>query len=186
LIREMRAKVLAAGLVAIGALTVLVPAAGAGEPRFDDSNGGGLPTVSSFGSVTLDGTSQLTTATIAPFVVVDDSGTRNGWNVTLQVPDFRNGTGADCSAGATATIPANTLSTNAPVVAPADGQTSMTGVTSAGFTDFTSAQKIVVATSGHGDGTYTISPQLLKLTIPASARADSYCTLATIAIASGP
>jgi hypothetical protein len=182
----MRTKALVGGIVAVATLLTAVPAVGAGEPRFDDTNGNGLPTVSPFGDVTLGGTSQLTTAEIAPFVVIDDSGTLNGWNVTLVIPNFQNGTGADCSTGATASIDTSTMSMNAPIVSPGDGQTSMTGVTSAGFTDFTSPQKIVVADVGHGDGTYVISPQILKLTIPATALAGSYCTTATIAIDSGP
>ena len=39
---------------------------------------------------------------------------------------------------------------------------------------------------GHGDGTYTVAPQILKLTVPASVYAGNYCTEATISITTGP
>ncbi|HWS46620.1 MAG TPA: hypothetical protein VN636_12220 [Acidimicrobiia bacterium] len=158
-------------------------AAGAAPPEFDPST---LPVVGPFGDVTLNGTPQLTTGSITPFVVADDSGTLNGWNVTMLVPDFRNGSGPDCSSGATATLGASTLAMDAPVVAPADGLTSMNGIAATGYTDFTTARTIVDAATGFGDGRYTISPALLKLVVPASVYAGNYCTQATIAISSGP
>jgi hypothetical protein len=156
-------------------------------PRFDDTNGSNdFPTVNNFNNVTLNGTPQLTAATIDPFVVVDDSGANAGWNVTLQVPIFQNGTDADCATGATASVAATGVSMNPPVVAAATADTSMVGVSAAGFTDFTAARKIVVATATNGEGSYTVSPQLLKLVVPVSTTADDYCTEATIAITSGP
>ena len=167
-------------------LSVLSAAPAIGDPRLDDGSGGSAPPISSFSPVALNGTPQLATASIAPFLVIDDSGTLGGWNVTLLVPTFQNGTGAGCGTGSTATIDATTLSMAAPVVSAADGLTSMTGVTSAGFTDFTTARKIVVADVGHGDGTYTVAPQILKLTVPASVYAGNYCTEATVSITTGP
>jgi len=164
----------------------IVITAGSG-PRFDDVNGDGIfPTVNDFQGVTLNGTPQLTSASIDPFTVVDDSGALAGWNVTLQIPDLKNGTGAGCATGSTKTLDATGTSMNPPVVAVATSDTSMTGVTPAGFTDFTSAQKIVVATATNGMGTYTVSPQILKLIVPSQTKAGTYCSTATIAIASGP
>ena len=103
--------------------------------------GSGLPVVGNFNPVTLNGTTQLTSATIAPFVIIDDSGTLAGWHVTLLVPDFRNGTGAGCATGATASISGANLSMNAPVVTAADADTDMTGVSRPGFSDFTTAAR---------------------------------------------
>jgi hypothetical protein len=163
-------------------------AAGAG-PRFDTDVpgvGGIYPTVNNFNNVTLNGTPQLTSANIPPFTVIDDSGTSAGWNVTLLVPDFKNGTGADCATTSTHTVAAAGVSMNAPVVTAGTGDTSMTGVSSTAFTDFTSARKIVVATATNGAGTYLVSPQILKLVVPSTAFVGTYCTQATIAIASGP
>jgi hypothetical protein len=75
---------------------------------------------------------------------------------------------------------------DAPVVTPADGGTSMTGVSVAGFTDFTSPRIIIDAAAGDGVGTYDVSPELVQLTVPSGTKVGTYCTLATIAIASGP
>jgi hypothetical protein len=156
-------------------------------PRFDDTNGGGVfPTVANFQAVTLNGTPQLTAATIAPFTVVDDSGDEAGWNVTLTIPALQNGTGADCATAADHTIAVTGISMNPAVVRVATTDTVMTGVSSAGFTDFTAARKIVVATATHGMGSYTVSPQLLKLVVPSQTAIGTYCTQATIAITQGP
>ena len=156
----------------------------ADPPAFD--NGIGAPTIGKFNPVTLNGTEQLTSASLAPFVIVDDSGALAGWHVTLVVPNFLNGTGADCSVGATSVIPGANLSMNAPVVNAADAPTDMTGVTAAGFTDFTTARTIISAAAGAGAGTYDVAPQILKLIVPANVLVGDYCTRATIAVTSGP
>jgi hypothetical protein len=136
--------------------------------------------------VTLNGIAQLTTATVSPFIISDDSGALAGWNVTLTVPQFANGTGADCTTDATATIPATSVAMNAALVTPADGLTDMTDVSSEGFTDFTSPQKIIVATVGNGAGRFAVTPALLRFEVPEYIRPGAYCTQATIAITSGP
>jgi hypothetical protein len=172
----------------VGALAIVVLAAvpASATLRIDDGNGGSSPVISDFGDVTLTGTAQLTTATIAPFTVIDDTGSGAGWNLSLQVPDFQNGTGVGCTTGATATIAANTLSMDAPVVAPADDQTVMDGVTAQAFIDFTSPQKIIIADINEGAGTYTVSPQVMRLTVPSNTFAGDYCTEVTLALSSGP
>lgn len=156
----------------------------ADPPAFDA--GAGLPTVGNFNPVTLNGTDQLTSATIAPFVIADNSGALAGWHVTLTVPNFRNGSGADCSVGATAAIAGANVSMQPPVVNAADILTSMTGVTSTGFTDFTTPRSIITASAGNGAGTYDVAPELLKLIVPANTLVGAYCTEATIAITTGP
>jgi hypothetical protein len=178
-----------AKVVGIAVATCLVALASAGSasaapPAFDP--GAGFPTVGNFNPVTLNGTDQLTSATIAPFVITDDSGALAGWNVTLTVPNFQNGTGPDCSTGATASIAGANLSMSAPVVAAADGTTTMDGVTSAGFTDFTTPRQIIDAAAGNGAGTYDVAPALLRLIVPANTLVGAYCTQATIAITAGP
>ncbi len=82
-------------------------------PRFDTAVAGGTiyPTVGNFNNVTMNGTPQLTSAVIAPFTVIDDSGTGAGWSVSLLVPNFTDG-------GTPANIvPAAGVEMNAPVVA---------------------------------------------------------------------
>ena len=178
----MRAKWCGFGSIALVVLLATAVPATAG-PQFV---GGTPPNVGDFGPVTLNGVPQLTTATMDTFQVLDDSITPAGWNVTLQIPDLQNGTGGDCSTGATASIPGSNISMDAPAVAPADGLTSMTGVTSAGYTDFTSPQIIIDAQNGDGGGTYNVSPALVRLIVPDSTLAGTYCTVATLAINVGP
>ena len=165
---------------------VLVPAATAhaDPPQFDP--GSGLPTVGGFSPVSLNGTDQLSSATIAPFVIIDNSGAFAGWHVTLLVPPLADGTGADCSTAPTDTIPAVDLSMSAPVVTAGDGTTSMSGVTTEGFTDFSTPRTIIAAATGFGAGTYDVAPEILKLIVPADTLTGAYCTQATIAITSGP
>jgi hypothetical protein len=173
-------------------------------PRFDDTYndeaaGGNFPVVGNFNDVTMNGTPQLTSATIDPFVVIDDSGSGNGWKVTLQVTQFT---------GVTVTnhVPSTGMSMNPPVVAPGTSGSAMGGVWGRGWTDFqTSARHIVEADptdpaiGGHnggaptvdgvavaGMGTYLVSPQILKLVVPVNAHADTYTATATIAVSSGP
>jgi hypothetical protein len=174
-----------AGVLVAAALMAFTSAspAPADPPQFD---GGAVPTVGDFNPVTLNGTDQLTSATITPFVVKDDSGALAGWNVTLLVPDFRNGTGADCATDATASIAGANVSMNAPVVTAADISTSMTGITASGFTDFTTPRKIIVADAGDGAGTYDVAPGILNLIVPATSLVGAYCSEATIAITTGP
>ena len=169
--------------VALVAVVTASPAP-ADPPGFD--SGLGVPTIGDFNPVTLNGTNQLTSAGITPFAVTDASGALAGWNVTLLVPDLRNGTGIDCATNATASIGGANVSMDAPVVTAADGTTTMTGVTAAGFTDFTTPRKIVAAAAGDGAGTYDVAPAILNLIVPANTIAGTYCTQATIAITSGP
>ncbi|MCU1464771.1 MAG: hypothetical protein JWM72_699 [Actinomycetia bacterium] len=170
--------------------------AGAG-PRFDTAvaTGAVFPTVGNFANVTMNGTPQLTSASIAPFTVIDDSGTGAGWHVTLLVPNFTSGANV---------LPAAGVQMNAVVVAPGNTDSAMGGVWSDPNVDFTTAKTIVEAnpadtthnggaplgpdglTKVAGVGTYLVSPQILKLIVPANALAGAYTTTATIAIVNTP
>ncbi len=169
-------------------------------PRFDTATAGATvyPTVGNFNNVTMNGTPQLTSAVIAPFTVIDDSGSGAGWHVTLLLPNF-----------ADAATPAHVVSAtgaqmNAPVVAAANTDSVMGGVWASPNVDFTSAKTLVHAdpadlthsggapvgpdgvTTVAGMGTYLVSPQILKLIVPANSIAASYTSAATIAIVNGP
>jgi hypothetical protein len=171
--------------------------AGSG-PRFDTAAAGGAvyPTVGAFNNVAMNGSPQLTSASIAPFTVIDDSGTGAGWHVTLLVPDFASVAGN--------VVPAAGAQMNAPVVAAGNTDSLMGGVWSNPNGDFTTAKTIVDAdpadvahnggaplgpdgvTKVAGVGTYLVSPQILKLVVPANALADTYSTTATIAMVNVP
>src|SRR4249919_3507900 len=76
----------------------------AGTLNFD----GGAPAIGNFSGVTLNGTPQLTSLSVDPFTVVDATGTGDGWNVLLTVPDLDD--------GASHTIASSNISMTAPVV----------------------------------------------------------------------
>jgi hypothetical protein len=160
-----------------------------------------FPTVGNFNNVTMNGTPQLTSAAIDPFTVIDDSGSGAGWHVTLAVPDFTDGL---VLPAVSHVLPAAGVQMNAVVVASGNAGSAMGGVWADPNVDFTTAKTIAVAdpadlthsggaplgpdgvTKVAGMGTYLISPQILKLIVPANAIAGAYTTTATIAIVSGP
>jgi len=146
----------------------------AGTLDFDPA---GAPAIGNFTAVTLDGTPQLTSLTVDPFTIIDSTGSANGWNVLLTIPDLVNG--AD-------TIAASNVSMSAPVVTPAAGadMTGVVGNASAG--GFDAGEKIVTAAIGEGQGTYLVSPRILKLTVPNTALVGTYVSAGTIAVVDGP
>ena len=145
----------------------------AGTLNFD----GGAPAIGNFSGVTLNGTPQLTSLTVDPFTVVDATGSGDGWNVLLTVPNLSDGTD---------TIAASNISMTAPVVTAA-ATSNMTGVTgNASAGGFAAGEKIVTAALGEGQGTYLVAPRILKLTIPVTTIAGAYTTAATIATVDGP
>jgi hypothetical protein len=168
-------------------------------PRFDTAVATGTvyPTVGNFNNVTMNGTPQLTSAVIDPFTIIDDSGSGAGWHVTLLVPDFTDGVPAHVVDAAGAQM-------NAAVIAAGNADSAMGGVWADPIVDFTSAKTIITAdpadathnggaplasdgvTPVAGMGTYLVSPQILKLVVPADSIAGAYTTTATIAIVNGP
>src|SRR5271154_3474021 len=154
---------------ATGSLTIT-----AGTLNFD----GGAPAIGDFSGVTLNGTPQLTSLTVAPFTVVDATGSGDGWNVLLTVPDLADGGGH--------TILASNISMTAPVVTTA-ATSSITGVVGhASAGGFNAGEKIVTASATNGEGTYLVAPRILKLTIPVTTQAGAYTSAATIQTVDGP
>ena len=146
---------------------------GAGTLDFDPA---GAPAIGNFAGVTLDGTPQLTSLTVSPFTIIDSTGSGLGWNVLLTIPDLVNG--GD-------TITASNVSMSAPVVSAAAGS-SLGGVVAHAGPSFASGVKIVTASATNGEGTYLVSPRILKLTVPDTAQVGTYLSAGTIAVVSGP
>ena len=168
----LTAAILLAAIVAAPAqadLTVI-----AGTLDFDPA---GAPAIGNFTTVTLDGTPQLTSLTVNPFTIIDSTGSASGWNVLLTIPNLVNG--GD-------TILASNVSMSAPIVTAAAGA-SMTGVVAhASAGGFNAGEKIVTAAAAQGEGTYLVSPRILKLTVPDTALVGTYVSAGTIAVVSGP
>jgi hypothetical protein len=172
LIGVLSAALLLAAMVAAPASADLT--VNAGTLDFDPA---GAPAIGNFTAVTLDDTPQLTSLTVDPFTIIDSTGSADGWNVLLTIPDLVNGTD---------TIAASNVSMSAPIVTAAAGA-DMTGVVphaSAG--GFDAGEKIVTAAAGEGQGTYLVSPKILKLTVPDTALVGTYVSAGTIAVVDGP
>ena len=141
---------------------------------------GGAPAIGNFSGVTLNGTPQLTSLAVDPFTVVDATGSGDGWNVLLTIPDL--------SDGHSHTIVASNISMTAPVVTAATTSdiTNVVGNASAG--NFATGEQIVTAAAGSGEGTYLVAPRILKLTIPVTTIAAGfpYTSAATIQTVDGP
>lgn len=168
----LTAAMLIAAIVAAPAQADLTVSAGTLD--FDPA---GAPAIGNFTGVTLDGTPQLTSLTVAPFTIIDSSGSAAGWNVLLTIPNLVNG--GD-------TIAASNVSMSAPIVTTAAGA-SITGVTAhASAGGFAAGEKIVIATATHGEGTYLVSPRILKLTVPDTALLGTYVSAGSIQVVSGP
>ena len=170
----LTAAVLVAAMVAGPAGASVSLTITAGTLNFD----GGAPSIGNFSGVTLNGTPQLTSLTVAPFTVVDATGSGDGWNILLTVPDL--------SDGASHTILASNISMTAPTVTAAatSVMTGVAGHASAG--GFNTGEKIVTAAATDGEGTYLVAPRILKLTIPVTTIAGVYTSAATIATVDGP
>jgi hypothetical protein len=147
----------------------------AGTLDFDPT---GSPTFSAFGPVTLNGTPQLTSANITPFTVVDATGSGAGWHVLLTVPNLVNG--GD-------TIAATNITMSAPVVQGAAGS-STTGLVESAVTGvgLAAGVTIVSAPLTDGEGTYLISPRILKVTVPDTAQVGTYTSLAVVTVVTAP
>jgi len=148
----------------------------AGTLDFDPT--GSSPVFSVFSPVTLNGTPQLTSAMITPFTVVDATGSGAGWHVVLTVPNLVNG--GD-------TIAATNVTMSAPVVQGAAGSdTSLLTESAVTGVGLATGVTIVSAALTGGEGTYLVSPRILKVTVPDTAQAGTYTSAATVTIVTAP
>jgi WxL domain surface cell wall-binding len=168
--------VLLAAMAAAPANASISLAISPGTLNFD----GGAPTIGNFSNVTLNGTPQLTSLSITPFTVVDATGTGDGWNVLLTIPDLTD--------AATDVIASTNITMTAPVVTAAS-PSSITGVSGVAITagsGLATGDEIVTAAATDGEGTYLVAPRILKLTIPVTTLKGTYTSAATIATVDGP
>jgi len=147
----------------------------------------GTTLIGNFAGVTLNGNDQLTTAKITPFTVISADGTDAGWTLNLYIPTFA-GTGAGTGTNA---IAATNVGMDAPIVKMADGAGGAFDGTTAGSpigTGFDGGGNgVMIATSAVGAtaaGTFTISPQTLRMLIPDNTEGtDTYTSAATLTLA---
>lgn len=174
---------LAAGamIVALGTFTSTVANAAPGDLVVTggtlDFDPAGAPALGTFAGITLNGQPQLTRAALAPFTIIDARGTSGGWSVSLSIDDLVNGLD---------TIPATNLSMTAATVI--DSSTGAAAATVAGIdvASFVAATPTAIVTAGGStpsNGTFLVSPKILKLVVPADALIGTYTTTATLTVA---
>jgi hypothetical protein len=175
-----------AGAAAIVASGMLVASTASAAPGDLVVTGGTLgfdgtaPVVSVFAPITLNGQPQLTRATIPTFTVIDARGTSAGWTANLAISDLVN------PAGATDTIAATNISLSAATVIDSSTGAAAASVTGNAVASFTSGATtpIVTATAAQSsNGTFLISPKILKVVVPSTAIAGTYATTATLTVA---
>jgi hypothetical protein len=172
----------------IGALALLGSAIAGSQAATSDNatvaiitNGNALSasiTGTTFGSIPYSFTDSAPLAGNMSITAIDPRGTAAGWNIVLSATNF---IGANNVAHV---IPVSRLGLTPGAITPAFGS-------AAGQTTFplapvtTSAQKIWSAALGAGDGQYTLAVPA-SLVVPGGTLVDSYTSVVTVSITSGP
>lgn len=132
--------------------------------------------------VTLDGTTH-TESFAVPISLDDDTGSGAGWDLTLTMTAFTNGSHPALSSDATqiAAQPGETCTGDACTAPTVSGITYPLVFTADGST----SSKIYNATANSGMGNFTITP-IFTVTVPATAYAGVYNSTFTVSITSGP
>lgn len=143
----------------------------------------------SLGAVTLNGTDQTDTGTL-PMDVGDNTGSGNGWNITMTSTPFTTTT----SGGLQQSLSASATTVQSAPTDTCDAQVSCTPATNSVTYPVTlgsTAAKIYNAaagtstTAGTGMGDQTVTPTF-TVAIPANAYAGTYTSTWTISLVSGP
>jgi len=178
-------------LCLLGANTVLAAAA---DP--DAVVTGGTLTIAElaiadFTPVTLDGTTQPTTAVVTDTALTDSTGAGDGWQVSLKASAFTLAA-ADlllAADGAVGTLPLSSLELGTVSIAVVDtGSTAITNIdVLQGKIDTVAGLNILSAPLNEGMGTYTVSMLPMTLTLlPASTYAGTYTSTVTETLTTGP
>ena len=157
----------------------------------------GTIAIDDFTGVTLDGTVNSTTTTMAAFDVNDSRGTGAGWNVMIGATEFAEwdstlnaGAGGYVPSGKTIGASRTSMATATVAKADATSSTEPTMTAGAYTLDAGSAVKIAsAATDGTGMGSYTITPggsNGVALTVDADTYAKTYRSDVTVTLATGP
>ncbi|HEY7134844.1 MAG TPA: WxL domain-containing protein [Acidimicrobiia bacterium] len=182
--RRVRFVTVVVAVAGAALLTSISPALGAGTLDFDPP---GPPTLSDFTPVTLNGSPQLSSATLTPFSVTDDTGSGAGWKLVFKMTQLT--TGVHSLATGSVTMPA-------PVVVPASGNTATAPIVhdcaGSSALDTAGGCRVAVADpAAPGDGlgspgTWLFSPKPLVLTIPNDVFVGTYSSTFTATLSTGP
>jgi hypothetical protein len=148
-----------------------------------DPDPGGLtitPQTIAFPTISLNGRTQQSCGTTAPWTVQDATGAGGGWHATAVATDFSDGAAHTIAkTGFAMRLLAEGITTvvgNAAPTSPLMSYTSIGGDTAITF---------VSAPAGMGMGTYNLTPTF-QLLVPADAHTGTYVSTVTVSIIAGP
>jgi len=120
------------------------------------------------------------TATTGNFTIraVDNRGTGQGWNISISAAPFKNANNTRGFAASQLSLAAGTVAVNA-------GNPATAGQGKFAVADMSTGGKIWNATIGSGDGDYTLT-SLGTLTVPGGTLVDTYTSVVTVSITTGP
>ena len=135
-------------------------------------------TYTNFGGITLTGADQPDANTGGTANVIDQSGSGNGWHLTVQSTHLASTSPVDSISGINTAVSTATCHASVTCRGVAGGGTT-------GAVD-TAAVTVLSALAGAGMGHYDVTLGVLSTTIPASAYATTYTTTVTVTLVSGP
>ena len=137
------------------------------------------PLLIDFGTVTLNGATQIAAGATSSWQAVDATGSGNGWHVDVSASDFLDGTGHSIS------VAGFKISLSDAAITYVDGNaqpiSQVTTLTPLSPTPL----KLALAASGQGMGTYTLLPGF-TLDVPPSTYAGSYISIVTVTATAAP
>lgn len=142
--------------------------------------------------VTLDGSRQIATTAWSIDDIIDARGTGTGWNLSLNLSQFKEFNTVDGAYVTDGKSLANSSLevTAAPTVSQIDNTSSLpdtvTPVTVGTALDTELSIKLLSASEGGGMGSFSVSDMGLTLTIPANAYATTYKSEATVTLNTAP
>jgi hypothetical protein len=141
--------------------------------------------IADFNPITLDGTTQDTSAVVTAMALTDSRGTGDGWNVSLKASQFEHGTILGEK------LPLDSLALGTVSIVEKEGVTGSTAIAGiailGGTIDNVAGVVILNAPGDEGMGTYTVNMEDMTLTLkPATTYAGTYTSTVTMTFTSGP
>jgi hypothetical protein len=181
------------GLAAALVFGAVVPAFAAGDSGVVVTAGslsGGTMAFTDFATVPATGVQQTTTATWTIGNIVDSTGSGAGWKNSMTLTPLAEWVGAAYIAGgktlATSSLKVSTATLPSVVDGTSSPANTITPTTNTTALDTGFPVTLLSAAAAGGMGSYSFSPMIVTLTLPANVYAITYRTNATISTTTGP
>ena len=188
-------KLFAVLVAAIAMISMTVAPAFASEHSAQVAITGGTLTggdigLTNFTAIELDGSAKTSTATWTIGNITDATGTGAGWNVSLKLAPFKEWlTDAYVTDGVILAEESVKVTTLPSITAVDETSSSALDIAIVGANtalDTATGAKLLTSDTGEGMGKYSVTGMTVTLSVPASVRAHTYKTDATVALTVGP